>query len=119
MIIDVLTIFPKFFENAFNFSIVKSDSYQTSSPYWSTVKDGPTTQQQAIDMFFKGRDLDPIEGIYTVPDWGLVVITKHKDGYRQYVIDIIFSGLNGTHETTYFKTQNPNVFDFFERNFVT
>ena len=99
----------------FNFSIVKADSYQTSSPYWSTVKDGPTTQQQAIDMFFKGRDLDPIEGIYTVPDWGLVVITKHKDGYRQYVIDIIFSGLNGTHETTYFKTQNPNVFDFFER----
>ena len=99
----------------FNFSIVKSDSYQTSSPYWSTVKDGPTTQQQAIDMFFKGRDLDPIEGIYTVPDWGLVAITKHKDGYRQYVIDVIFSGLNGTHETTYFKTSNPNVFDFFER----
>jgi uncharacterized membrane-anchored protein len=99
----------------FNFSIVKADSYQTSSPYWSTVKDGPTTQQQAIDMFFKGRDLDPIEGIYTVPDWGLLAITKHKDGYRQYVIDIIFSGLNGTHETTYFKTSNPNVFDFFER----
>ena len=99
----------------FNFSIVKSDSYQTSSPYWSTVKDGPTTQQQAIDMFFKGRDLDPIEGIYTVPDWGLVAITKHKDGYRQYVIDIIFSGLNGTHETTYIKTSNPDVFDFFER----
>ena len=99
----------------FNFSIVKADSYQTSSPYWSTVKDGPTTQQQAIDMFFKGRDLDPIEGIYTMPDWGLVAITKHKDGYRQYVIDIKFSGLNGTHETTYFKTSNPNVFDFFER----
>jgi uncharacterized membrane-anchored protein len=99
----------------FNFSIVKADSYQTSSPYWSTIKDGPTTQQQAIDMFFKGRDLDPIEGIYTMPDWGLVAITKHKDGYRQYVIDIIFSGLNGTHETTYFKTSNPNVFDFFER----
>ena len=99
----------------FNFSTVKADSYQTSSPYWSTVKDGPTTQQQAIDMFFKGRDLDPIEGIYTMPDWGLVAITKHKDGYRQYVIDIIFSGLNGTHETTYFKTSNPNVFDFFER----
>ncbi len=99
----------------FNFSIVKADSYQNSSPYWSTIKDGPTTQQQAIDMFFKGRDLDPIEGIYTMPDWGLVAITKHKDGYRQYVIDIIFSGLNGTHETTYFKTSNPNVFDFFER----
>ena len=99
----------------FNFSTVKADSYQTSSPYWSTVKDGPTTQQQAIDMFFKGRELDPIEGIYTMPDWGLVAITKHKDGYRQYVIDIIFSGLNGTHETTYFKTSNPNVFDFFER----
>jgi len=99
----------------FNFSIVKADSYQTSSPYWSTVKDGPTTQQQAIDMFFKGRKLDPIEGIYTIPDWGMVAITKHKEGYRQYVIDIIFSGLNGTHETTYFKTSNPNVFDFFER----
>lgn len=99
----------------FNFSIVKSDSYQTSSPYWSTIKDGPTTQKEAIEMFFMDRDLDPIEGIYSVPDWGLVAITKYKDGYRQYVIDIIFSGLNGTHETTYFKTQNPNVFDFFER----
>ena len=85
----------------FNFSIAKSDSYQTSSPYWSTVKDGPTTQQQAIDMFFKGRELDPIEGIYNVPDWGLVAITKYKDGYRQYVIDIIFSGLNGTHAVSY------------------
>ena len=99
----------------FNFSIVKSDSYQTSSPYWSTIKDGPTTQKEAIDMFFMDRDLDPIEGIYTLPNWGLVAITKHKDGYRQYVIDIIFSELNGTHETTYFKTQNPNTFDFFER----
>ena len=99
----------------FNFSIVKAESYVTSSPYWSTVKDGPTTQQQAIDMFFKGRTLDPIEGIYTIPDWGMVAITKYKEGYRQYVIDIIFSGLNGTHETTYFKTSNPNIFDFFER----
>ena len=69
------------------------------------LKMGQQLNKQAIEMFFKGRDLDPIEGIYTVPDWGLVAITKHKDGYRQYVIDVIFSGLNGTHETTYFKTQ--------------
>ena len=99
----------------FNFSIVKADSYQTSSPYWSTVKDGPTTQQQAIDMFFKDRTLDPIEGIWMIPDWGIVAITKREDGYVQYVVDIEFEGLNGTQETTYFKTEDPNVFNFFER----
>ena len=99
----------------FNFSIVKADSYQTSSPYWSTVKDGPITQQQAIDMFFKDRTLDPIEGIWMIPDWGIVAITKREDGYVQYVVDIEFEGLNGTQETTYFKTEDPNVFNFFER----
>ena len=38
-----------------NFSQVKADNYQTTSPYWSTEKNGPTSKQEAIDMFFKDR----------------------------------------------------------------
>jgi len=98
-----------------NFSQIKADNYQTSSPYWSTEKNGPTSKQEAIDMFFKDRTLDPIEGIWMIPDWGMVAITKREDGYVQYVVNIEFEGLNGTQETTYFKTENPNVFNFFER----
>ena len=98
-----------------NFSQVKADNYQTTSPYWSTEKNGPTSKQEAIDMFFKDRTLDPIEGIWMIPDWGMVAITKREDGYVQYVVDIVFEGLNGTQETTYFKTEDPNVFNFFER----
>ena len=72
----------------FNFSQVKADNYQTTSPYWSTEKNGPTSKQEAIDMFFKDRTLDPLEGIWMIPDWGMVAITKREDGYVQYVVDI-------------------------------
>ena len=99
----------------FNFSQVKADNYQTTSPYWSTEKNGPTSKQEAIDMFFKDRTLDPLEGIWMIPDWGMVAITKREDGYVQYVVDIKFEELNGTQETTYFITEDPNVFNFFER----
>ena len=30
-------------------------SYETSSPYWSTSKVGPTSMNQAIEMLFKDR----------------------------------------------------------------
>ena len=54
-----------------NITQIKADDYQTTSPYWSTEKNGPTSKQEAIDMFFKDRTLDPIEGIWMIPDWGV------------------------------------------------
>tara|TARA_A100001011_G_C14283825_1_gene832745 strand:- start:163 stop:1890 length:1728 start_codon:yes stop_codon:yes gene_type:complete len=92
-----------------------SDGYEISSRYWSTKKNGPTSMEEAIDMFFKGRPLDPIEGVWTESDWGLVAITKDGNYYKKYVISVGFSGLNGTHETTYIKTPSDKVFTFFTR----
>ncbi len=58
------------------FTFQKIFAYESSSPYWSTYKNGPVTTEQAIEMFFKDRPLDPIEGIWTESKWGLVAITK-------------------------------------------
>ena len=40
--------------------------------------------EEAINMFFKGRPLDPIEGVWTESDWGLVAITKDGNYYKKY-----------------------------------
>ena len=100
----------------FSFSnIAHSDSYQKTSPYWSTEKNGPRSMDQAIEMFFKDRPLDPLEGIWTESNWGLVAITKSGNNYHKYVISVDYRGLNGTHETTYLKTADQNFFTFFTR----
>lgn len=96
-------------------TIQKIFAYETTSPYWSTYKNGPLTMDKAIKKFFKNRPLDPIEGIWTESDWGLVAITKDGDVYKKYVIGVSFSGLNGTHETTYLRTPSSDVFTFFTR----
>ncbi len=96
-------------------TLQKIFAYETSSPYWSTYKNGPVTMDQAIEMFFKGRPLDPIEGIWTESNWGLVAITKDGNVYKKYVISVQYSGLNGTHETTYLRTASPDEFTFFTR----
>ena len=90
-------------------------SYETSSPYWSTSKTGPTSMDQAIEMFFKDRKLDPLEGVWTESNWGLVAIVKDGEVYKEYVISVGHSGLNGTHEATYLKTASPKMFTFFTR----
>ena len=90
-------------------------SFETSSLYWSTSKTGPTSMNQAIEMFFKDRKLDPLEGVWTESNWGLVAIVKDDEVYKKYVINVDYSGLNGTHETTYLKTASPNVYTFFTR----
>ena len=90
-------------------------SYETSSPYWSTSKTGPTSMDQAIEMFFKDRKLDPLEGVWTASHWGLIAIVKDGEVYKEYVISVGYSGLNGTHEATYLKTASPKVFTFFTR----
>jgi len=97
------------------FTFQKIFAYESSSPYWSTYKNGPVTMEQAIEMFFKDRPLDPIEGIWTESKWGLVAITKDGNVYKKYVIGVRFTGLNGTHETTYLRTASPDVFTFFTR----
>jgi len=97
-------------------NIVQAASDETSSPYWSTSKNGPTSIEQTIEMFFKGRKLDPLEGIWMESNWGLVAIKKHGLGYQKYVISVRFRGLNGTHETTIFKTASPKVYTFFTRS---
>ena len=89
-----------------NISQVKADNYQTSSSYWSTEKNGPTSIDQAVEMFFKDRPLDPLEGVWMSQDWGLVTIKKSGDQYHEYMIDVYHSGLNGTKGRTYFKTSN-------------
>ena len=100
----------------FSFSnIAHSDSYQKTSPYWSTEKNGPRSMDQAIEMFFKDRPLDPLEGVWMSQDWGLVTIKKSGDQYHEYMIDVYHSGLNGTKGRTYFKTSNKMKFTFFTR----
>tara|TARA_B100001121_G_scaffold310004_1_gene339008 strand:- start:7076 stop:8458 length:1383 start_codon:yes stop_codon:yes gene_type:complete len=108
--IKILVIFLISFSNS-----AFSDNYQKTSPYWSTEKNGPRSLDEAIDMFFKDRPLDPLEGIWTESNWGLVAITKSGNNYHKYVISVDYSGLNGTHETTYLKTADENVFTFFTR----
>lgn len=90
--------------------------YKTSSKHWSLTKNGPTTNEEAIEMFFKNRYTDPYEGIWMEGTWGKVAIVK--DGptkYKKYVIDVKFSDLNGTHETTYYKTANKGQLSFYTR----
>ena len=40
---------------------------------------------QAIEMFFKDRKLDPLEGVWTESNWGLVAIVKDGEVYKKYV----------------------------------
>ena len=98
-----------------NCSNATSIEYETSSPYWSTSKIGPTSMRQAIEMFFKDRKLDPLEGVWTASNWGLVAIVKDGEIYKGYDISVGHSGLNGTHGRTYLKTASPDVFTFFTR----
>jgi len=98
-----------------NITQIKADNYQTTSPYWSTEKNGPRSIDQAIKMFFKDRPLDPLEGVWTESDWGLVAITKSGNNYHKYLISVDYRGLDGTHETTYLKTTDSNFFTFFTR----
>ena len=97
----------------FNCSHAISIEYQTTSPYWSTSKIGPTSIDQAIEMFFKDRKLDIVEGIWTVEDWGLVAIVKDGSVYKEYNITVPYEDLNGTWHRTLLPTASPKVFTFF------
>ena len=97
----------------FNCSHAISIEYQTTSPYWSTLKNGPTSIDQAIEMFFKDRKLDIVEGIWSSQDWGLVAIVKDGSVYKEYNITVQYEDLNGTWHRTLLPTASPKVFTFF------
>ena len=99
--------------------VIKSTNaieYKTSSEHWSLLKNGPTSNEQAIEMFFKNRYISPYEGIWMEGTWGKVAIVKDgPNSYKKYVIDVLFSDLNGTHETTYYKTAKKGQLSFYTR----
>ena len=77
----------------FIFLIVNPSSaieYKTSSKHWSLTKNGPTTNEEAIEMFFKNRYTDPYEGIWMEGTWGKVAIVKDGPSkYKKYVNKIL------------------------------
>ena len=103
----------------FIFLIVNPSSaieYKTSSKHWSLTKNGPTTNEEAIEMFFQNRYTDPYEGIWMQGTWGKVAIVKDgPNRYKKYAIDVLFSDLNGTHETTFYKTAKKSQLSFYTR----
>ena len=87
-----------------NISQVKADNYQTSSPYWSNKKDGPTSIEEAKSKFGE-RKLDIIEGIWLDDHkWsvGTVAIYKKNNSYRMHIVEG-YTDFNGTWEGTIFK----------------
>ena len=97
-------------------SLALSIEYQTNSKHWSLIKNGPLTVEQAVKMFFEGRKIDPYEGVWTESNWGVVAIVKDgPNKYQKYVIDVGYPYLNGTLETTYYKTADPSHLTFFTR----
>ena len=90
-------------------------SYENSSKFWSTDIIGPTSIEEAIETFFLDRNLDPIEGIWTESNWGLVAIVKDGFIYKKYVLGVRFANLNGTHETTIIPTAMEGIFTILTR----
>ena len=87
-----------------------------ANTYWSNVKDGPYSAENAITEKLSGRMLDPIEGIWFDDGLGTTVIFKDKNIYKLYIIDIGYDDdkvFNRTWEATFVKR------DAFSYNFFT
>ena len=76
---------------------------------------GPKSQNEAIEMFFEGKKLDPIEGIWNQSRWGVVAITKFESNYRVYYIDVKFSEEDGSWGGTLLKSISPKKFEYYTR----
>ena len=101
-----------------HFLIVNPSSaieYKTSSKHWSLTKNGPTTNEEAIECFCRiDIQIHMKESGWRELGAKLIV----KDGpskYKKYVIDVEYSDLNGTHETTYYKTAKKGQLSFYTR----
>ena len=86
---------------------IRKQGSEDISEYWSLTTVGPKSVREAINMFFEGKKLDPIEGVWSVSDWGTVAITKFESKYRVYNINVDISDENGTWGGTLTKTINP------------
>ena len=89
--------------------------YETSSPHWSLAKKGPTTLNETIDMFFKDRQLDPIEGVWIDEDWGMIAITRSGPIYKTYYVNVNIPEENGTWGASLTKTIDSKIFDLNNR----
>ena len=94
---------------------IRKQGSEDISEYWSLTTVGPKSVREAINMFFEGKKLDPIEGVWSVSDWGTVAITKFESKYRVYNINVDISDENGTWGGTLTKTINPKIFEYFVR----
>ena len=95
---------------SFQFSS-KAIEYETSSKYWNSKTDGPTTIEGAIKRFFINSRLEPIEGIWLDAGYGWFAIKKDKDdSYKKWQIKSTSPALDGSVEGTLFKTDDKNVF---------
>ena len=86
-----------------------------SETYWSNVKDGPYSVEQAKKKF-EGRRIDPIEGIWFSSNLGTITIFKKDDHFRMYIIEIDdsrYSQFDRTWEATFIKRGLD--YDFFTR----
>ena len=84
--------------------------YEKSSIFWTTSGDGPNSADQFIKKFLEGRKLDPLEGIWMQRGSGVIGITKSEKKYLKYYINVPNGQLNGTIETTFFKTPEKKVY---------
>ena len=87
--------------------------------YWSNVKNGPTSENNAKTKFFKDRKLDKLEGIWFLPESGTVAITKSPISDNKYLIYLInaldpkWKKYNGTIEGTIIKTNDEDKYPMF------
>ena len=84
--------------------------------YWSNVKNGPTTIEQAKKQFGT-RQLDPIEGVWFDEGLGTISIIKRNNQFQLYLIEASStrnSIFNGTWEGTLIKS-GIRSFNFFNK----
>ena len=85
------------------------NQWETHSEFWNTSASGPKSKDAFINKFLKNKELDPIEGVWMQTGYGLVGIVKQGDNYKKYLINVE-EGLNGSIETTYFKTAGEKIY---------
>jgi len=99
-------------------------NYQWMHEHWDLHARFPETQEHAWEIFFDGRKIHELEGIWNQEDWGVVAIVKEGNYFQKYAIDInceiyskefdkyfTFNKLNGTRDGAFFKTPNKNSYD--------
>ena len=85
--------------------------YETSSKFWNSKTNAPTTIEDAINRFFINNRLDSIEGIWLDAGYGWFAIKKNKkDSYKKWQIKSTTRALDGSIESTLYKTDEKNVF---------